>query len=245
MSDSQAFEYNPYGLDEYQLWLLGTSAPLVAVNRGLGCRYDLPELVQASPEELARWRIHLEKSWDIRTRKDLLRVLNWLGERGGHRERFEQMQNRLRLMGLSERRAFLASQPEAERAAWVFVSDSIPELEQVGVLAWDLARYGYLCRQGLLLGLLEPLEAWYLQDGAGRFSMSYFANWAEYCLSFCFGYAHWRGPTLDVQQYVNDLFNHLADDEHSPLKQMEWVLELPPELPQPASLVADMKLVER
>ncbi len=245
MSEPSDFVYNPYGLNDYQLWLLGASAPLVAINRELGCRYDLPELVEATPQELGRWRMHLEKSWDVRTRKDLLRILNWLGEHGGHRQRFEQMQNRLRLMGLTERRAFLARLPESEQGAWMFVNDSIPELEQVGILGWDLARYNYLCRQGLLLGMLEPMEAWYLQDVAGRFAMGYFANWAEYCLSFCFGYAHWRGPSLQVQQYVNDLFNHLADDEYSPLKRMEWMLDLPPEMPQPDSLVEDMKSVEK
>lgn len=220
----------PYGTPHS--WALATAAITFQHN---GYRHDLLGGLIATPDVIPGERRLLDQWWDVKTRDDLLKRLEWL-QYTGHRKAFEEQG--LRIDKLDNRQFQFAletpSLDEQGRNELNVVRRYHQRLGTTGILAWDLVRYISLCRWGYLVGFLSDDEAWKLIMPAALSLQRAFGSWKELQDNFLIGRQYWslqqtRQNGTDYQQ----ILDRLLQDRSGPLLRNKWDMDLHVAAPLP------------
>lgn len=157
----------------------------------------------------------LADSWDVRSRGDLLKLLDRL-QQGGHRKAYYELQEKLRLIAPELLPLYLT---KGGQAPVLDDSDRMVELPEpdaveisrrflvirylaapaivvdgqatLPVAAWDYGRYVNLCTWGYRAGYLSESEAWDRLIPMARLIQSRYHSWAEFAAEYVRGREFW------------------------------------------------------
>ena len=139
-------------------WALALTAMLTERNEG---RHDLLSGQSINGANVATTKRLLSDWWGIENKEDLLKTLQWL-EYGGHREEFERLGANLASLDdqqLAEVQGKVKQDKQVKQQVDI-AGKYYAKLGRKSILAWDYARYVFLCREGYLIGYLTEQEAW-------------------------------------------------------------------------------------
>ena len=210
--------------NEKELWALALSAPIIQINQ---FRHEFLYGGKTKSTMISRCNF-LERDWDIHSPKDLKSTLDWL-EASGHKIEF--MKKLSVLTTLSEQgceRYIALFRKDFERyEQWKIANSYKLPLRNVGIAAWDIGRYVFLCRTGAVVGLIDEKEAWIrIREMAPKAQMI-FSGWEEYILSYFAGRQYWLGnSTVDFAKEMKSVIAHLLVYEDSILRNLDWETSL-------------------
>lgn len=203
--------YNPEGYQQQQLWCLGLSAILTAVN---GQRHDV--LRHSDAETFSKI---LSGWWDIGDRNSYLENIQWLAEQG-QRQAFIHVFRSQLLVPEHEWRltaATLMQQNPKQYQREMLVRHYSSIIGSAGIAAWDFGRITSLARMAATCGYISEQEAWneiYRQADKVR---PLFNNWFEYGHSYLIGRQFAMGNLDDASGKRSiSITQHLLTADDSP-----------------------------
>ncbi|VAW87518.1 hypothetical protein MNBD_GAMMA16-1987 [hydrothermal vent metagenome] len=216
---------NPNKLTAYQLWCLSLSAPFVQYFGGL---HDVFELT-LSHKRKEQLRVDLNRDWKINDETSLLAVLTtFLGERNDHRF----LDYKQFMSGLTHaEKTHLHSDPQLSGMPKDnyskldrVLNDYYNELSDVGTDAWHEARAIWLCRAGVLLGVISKKIAWELIDEIAETCASRYCSWRQFGLSYATGQQLWERDGYQYESFKPraDILSFLLFDQKSPWLHVDW-----------------------
>lgn len=186
-----ASRYPTKPLSVPRLWALATTALLVQYNN------DSHELLGSRPACDRAWaRNALSGWWEIKNRKQAIRMLDWLWNEG-HRGRYQ-----------------------AEDRSWRKKSH-VP----IPYLAWDYCRLVWVAGVSYIAGYLTEEEAWQRIMPAARAIQSNYSSWREMGDDYLRGRRRWNGkrdPQFDaiLQLLIS------PKNWNSPWNKNDWTTDL-------------------
>jgi uncharacterized protein DUF1266 len=211
-------------------WALATTALLTIRNNG---RLDMLSPDARSDSSVAQTRGLLRDWWQVGSRADLLRTLDWL-DREGHRVEFQRMGQSLAAMTDAKYQASLSSarkNPEMV-GRMQLAREHYRKYHGNSLVAWDYCRYIMLCRWGYLVGFLTEDQAWRRIMPKARAIQGGFRSWAELGEDYLVGREYWsRDEANRTGRIYRDIDTRLMKDPQSAWNQLPWRMELGPAAP--------------
>lgn len=97
----------------------------------------------------------------------------------------------------------------------------------MGIAAWDIVRYVFLCRTGAAIGLISEKVAWARILEMAPKAQMIFSGWPEYVLSYFAGRQYWLGNiTVDFANEMRAVITQLFVYEESVLHGLDWQMPL-------------------
>lgn len=229
---------------EQQLWLMALSSPMVALNIKGGASYSIPSFW--SVDTANKQDNLLKSSWGIESREGLLSTVIRMMDHGhatsvgGRYWAWHQS-----LPG--ERERAREGMPEVARLQDTFLDKTAMLTGRGGIRAWDLARMGFLLRNGLYLGYISEQEFDYLQLQLGFRALYWHHSWGQYLQAFFSGRLLWMTLGMEDPAEVEELlfgpapdwlpriFSEVINASDNPASYLPWDIQLDP-LDRPESL---------
>ncbi len=216
-----------------QLWALACPALLTKRNKLdhsiLWLTPETPESVFHKNKPLSKWWIAVFEAkggdsqwWDINSREDLLKQLEWI-DSGGHRAEFDaaaRMVNNPRFPELIAQMKNPAERKIAEERT-AFVRQHSRLLKGKSLIGWDYCRYINICRTGVLCSYLTEQEAWNKIMPVARLLQSTFTSWNELGTNYLVGRKFWQ-PNQEAEKDFERNYDFLINDPSSPWVKIPW-----------------------
>jgi hypothetical protein len=207
-------------LNQQQLKILGLSAPLFENNE---MKHDsLYGSNQILNKDSDITKTMIKRDWGIDFRESLFESLGFLVN-GGHRDGYFQLHSLLMKLDDKGRKAHLnLVQDTFSRFGNTQVAENYRfDLVDVGIEAWDRARYAALCRWGACSDYISDEESWDLMATIFDQVKERFKSWQQYCLSFMAGRQYWRNDlTEEYTEEMNDLLVRLLFNDDAVYKKI-------------------------
>ena len=208
--------FEPPDLTEEQKgWALAASAVLTERNAD---RHDL----------LAGREMSEAYRRSTRNREDLQRTLLWI-HMGGHRQRFEELGEKLMALSAEERRALEPWRRENQEGGHQLLIAEVycTKLGARGLIGWDYSRYIALCRWGYASGYLDEDEAWSHIIRAARLLQATFVSWKELGENYLVGREFWSPAAQWHNGHLyREAVQRLLANPSSPWNRYPWKLNL-------------------
>jgi hypothetical protein len=204
-------------------WALAASALLTEFNHE---QHDSLAGVSVTELHKSCTRTTMQKWWDIRSREDLLRSLEWL-DGGGHRQEFSAIGERASRLTPEETKQILPHLNAESGHRLLITQRYYPQLGQQSVIGFDYARYISLCRWGYTAGYLSEDEAWPRILYAARILQQNFSSWRELGENYLIGREYWSLHQTQVDGgAMRATYNRLLSNSNSPWNRIPWTLNL-------------------
>jgi hypothetical protein len=207
-------------------WALAASAVLTRLN---GDQDDLLGGKQATPLYVSALKQSLDQWWGIKNREDLLDMLSWADEGGGHRADWDELVNYLNSLDEAGRAELMAqAENDAEMKHQVEMAVKYgPQLGKKSLIGWDYARYISLCRWGYACGYLSEQEAWDRIMPVAALLQRTFSSWADLGENYLIGREFWSlRQTQESGAAVRAAYDSLLSSPTSPWKENAWDMDL-------------------
>ncbi|QIQ20454.1 DUF1266 domain-containing protein [Zophobihabitans entericus] len=207
----------------------------VACGANLAYRNGQPLNILASGLDKQSTRHLFSSWWDVDSREELLKTLNWL-EAEGHRNDFEFILQLYSLYDMAEAKKYIRQnvsgdmdeETEIERlrhmrdAKEQFTQDGLftADSSAPNMMIWDFGRMINLCRYGIDAGYLQPEEAMERINQAAEKIQKSYNSWAELGIGYIFGRFLWNGGK-DYAEWRDEMQVLLTHPE-SPWTQLPW-----------------------
>lgn len=203
-----------------ELWALALSAPLFQINH---FKHEFLYGDKSRSVMIPKCTF-TERDWDIHTSDDLEKSLKWL-ETTGHKDEFMSILSVLTALSENGCRRYIDSMKgDRERyEQWKIANTYKMSLRRVGIAAWDIVRYVFLCRAGAVLRLIDEKEAWDRILGMAPKAQMIFSGWKEYVLSYFAGRQFWLGnSTVDFANEMREVIAELFAHQDGILRDLDW-----------------------
>ncbi|NEW09903.1 DUF1266 domain-containing protein [Paenibacillus sp. SYP-B3998] len=171
----------------------------------------------------------LEEGWRIGDAQSLKHNLGWLLE-GGSRHEFNKMRYLLSALSDADRVKYIESQSKENEsyAKLCIVNYYMNKLPADGIAAFDYAWYIYLCRAGRTLGYLSEHESQQRMIYVAQRIQQSYSGWNEYIAAYvCGGQFVAKDNTFAFAKKNEAYLTKLFAAERSPLRQLDWDMQLP------------------
>jgi len=208
-------------IDTADKWCLALSGFLSTQN---GCPMDR---IAPYPRFWPTVKMHrqaLARDWGIADRKTLYDILEWLEAEGHNAEYMAKIRYAAPLSD-SQFQALLdlVNSPK-QRNQWLLVRQHAVALRGVGIAAWDIGRYVWLCRDAYALGWIKKKETLQLIRSAGQRAQRSFDGWEHFGLSYVVGRSYWSAEAIS-RTACDRHFRHLLKliaTPGSPWARLAW-----------------------
>jgi hypothetical protein len=229
----EAISFNPHKTEssgrswsnEAGQWALGCAAVLNERNHG---NHETLSPDNKTERRINDWKETLDKTWNDKSREDLLESLDWI-EKGGHRNRFEYLGALIEGMSEEQYGAILESKIyDLEQLYEILIAkEYYTKLGEKSLLGWDYSRYICLCRWGYLVGWLSEQEAWEKIMPAAEILQKKFSSWEELGRNYIIGRMFWSyQETKDDGNLYSEAFQRLLEMKSSPWNKLAWAANL-------------------
>jgi hypothetical protein len=225
---------------QYQLWLMALSAPMVAVNARTGCTFDSPKFYPFNTT------FDLQGSWGISSRSGVINMILRMAD-GGHARELAHDYSLWHRLSPTQWQEHVEQHSVEEQVSMNMVAETAAICGDGGIRSWDLGRMGFLCRLAYLHGWFTAEESLWFHTRLALRARHYYANWESYYAAFFVGLTYWLSSNKETpeQQYAfcnlsgtgfdTGMFQHLYCHADSPLKHLAWHIDYT-EMAKPASL---------
>jgi len=217
--------HNPENLRQSQLWALALSAVLAGQNR---LRHDVVCGGDKTAQKIKMTKQALKRDWGMGSAANLRDSLQWLSSEG-HSAGFAAERVYFSTLSDAGQDAYISSFPResAEYVKYQILKIYHRKLPQAGILAWDLGRYVFLCRDAVLVGWITEQEAWKLIMPVARRAQQAYSGWNEYGMAYLAGRQFWLNQLSkeNVDDHA-DYVRSLLLDSDSPWRQLNWNMDL-------------------
>lgn len=203
-----------------ELWALSLSAPLFQINH---FKHEFLYGDKSRSAMIPKCGF-TERDWNIHNADDLKKTLKWL-ETSGHKDDFMGILTVLTALSENGCRRYIDSMKgNRERYEQFKIANTYKmSLRRVGIAAWDIVRYVFLCRTGAVLGLINEKEAWDRILAMAPKAQMLFSSWKEYVLSYFAGRQFWLGnSTLDFANEMREVITKLFVHQDDILHDLDW-----------------------
>lgn len=143
----------------------------------------------------------LEQSWNIKTRKALLKQVKKMLN-GQQRKEYLAVAKEVNSYTAKEFNNILEQLPETSALYYSLVQYNWEKWQKKGMLAWDLCRMALLVQWGYLAGYISLDEAQALIEPAAKKLQKKFTSWEDVQMNFLDGFAWWA--QIDLSEEDND-----------------------------------------
>jgi hypothetical protein len=207
-----------------ELWALALSAPLFQINQ-----FEHHYLYgHKSRSAIAPMCNFIERDWSIHTAEELNETLKWL-ETSGHKDEFMNILSVLTALSEQGCENYIDTLKENRERyeQWKIANCYKIPLRRVGIAAWDIVRYVFLCRTGAAMGLISEKAAWARILEMAPKAQMIFSGWPEYVLSYFAGRQYWLGnSTVDFANEMREVITQLFVYDESILRSLDWLTPL-------------------
>ncbi len=143
-------------LSQKQKFALSLAAPILIAEPG----WDYQSLAFASADSVTKL---LSSQWDINTRDQLIKKLDWLDTEGGYTIEYLRLHHYLSEVLHLERKDFIASLASGDAGQFIrakLVEQYLHDLGEHTIRAFDIASQSMLVRAGYVMGWFEEEETW-------------------------------------------------------------------------------------
>lgn len=203
-----------------ELWALSLSAPLFQIN---GFEHEFLYGHKRKSKMIPQCGF-LERDWKILNHDDLINTLKWL-ETSGHQNEFMGILTVLTSLSEKGCARYIASFKDnmEKYEKWRIANYYKLSLKRVGIAAWDINRYVFLCRIGTVMGLMEENEAWDLILKIAPNAQKIFTSWREYALSYFAGRQYWLGnSSVDFASEMTEVIKQLLVWQDGVWNGLDW-----------------------
>jgi hypothetical protein len=215
-------------IQDQHFWVRATCAILTEMNLRSHNMLGGRNINRTS--DVANAKHILANSWNIHSRNDLFKTLNWLVTIG-HRDSFKRL-NRF-LAGLSEndilflRQKFKSKSQMLNRIEIVLKYGN--EVGDKSLLGWDYSRYVSLCGWGYIGGFMSEQEVWTQLMPVARSLQQRFDSWEDLGKNYIIGRQYWSKHQTELQgKRINNIYIKLLSSTDSPWVKLNWKLNLCP-----------------
>jgi hypothetical protein len=206
-----------------QAWALAASALITELNHE---GHDTLAGVAVNAHSQQCTRTSLMKWWDIHSREDLLRSLQWL-EDGGHRKDFSHVGEHVSQIDEQQFKQIVAHLDPQTAHSFEVARRYYTQLGNTSLIGWDYARYISLCRWGYTAGFLSEDEAWARILPAARILQGSFGSWRELGDNYLIGRQFWSLQQTRIDgEAMHAADQRLLDNPSSPWNRIPWPLDL-------------------
>jgi hypothetical protein len=206
--------------NDRELWALSLSAPLFQIN-GFQHEFLYGHKRKSKMIPLCEF---IERDWNIHNHDELISTLKWL-ETAGHQDEFMGVLSVLTSLSEKGCDRFIAScKGEGEKyEKWKIVNYYKLPLKRVGIAAWDINRYVFLCRTATVMGLMDEKQAWDLIFKMAPNAQKIFTSWREYALSYFAGRQYWLGNSaVDFANEMREIIKQLLVWQDGIWHDLNW-----------------------
>ncbi|WP_312935206.1 DUF1266 domain-containing protein [Pseudomonas sp.] len=222
-----------------QHWLHLMSAPIAALN---GASFTAAEYYEGED------KADLERGWGISNREQLLDALG-MADNGHALELAEAYWQFERSLPEQWQRRLDALSPR-ERIKYDYAARTFPDCGPGGTRAWDLARMGFLLRNGVKKALITRDESLWLHLRLAMRARHYYNHWDSYIAGYLVGKALWNVSECSDEQLHAELQRQGSEHWNRciilnlRLGAEQWFVDVPwdmplPEIERPESLPED------
>lgn len=207
-------------------FLLAVGAPLAMQNRQ---GFLSVSGVRKSEADAMKVRASISKSWGISNRQELLAMIR-RHTTGGHDESWRQLKNTQKILKgppLAVKLQLKVLHPFEDMDSINSVVDYGDQLGSRGIIAWDLGRNVFLCRQGVRAGYINNNEALELMLLQAQLVQKNYKSWSQFVSEYYVGRKFWSPKTYEDEKFSNELrIRSYFKDPQSPFLQVPWDTKL-------------------
>jgi len=211
--------------DTQKAWALALTGVLTERNHE---RHDLLGGAERTTEDIRRQKRILAMWWNVQSREDLFKALQWIDQEG-HRQEFDQVGAAVAKLTDEKYKEYLLKAQNDPQALQKLktLRKYYRQMDRKGILGWDYCRFISLCRWGYLVGYINENEAWNCIMPAARLLQKTFASWKDLGENYLTGREFWSyTETKNSGQYFRDAYQSLLDNPNSPWNRLVWNLNL-------------------
>lgn len=179
-------------------WGRAMGSVLIAINEG--SPYYFGGYAASDENQKAAANI-LEKSWEISSRKDLLKQIKQLLN-SGSRKAYQKEAKEMDALSDKKLKKAMKQLSGPLLVHYKLVQKNWDTWGEKGLLAWDMCRISHLVQWGYIAGYLEREEAQAMIEPAAQNLKEQFDNWEDVIMNWLDGYA--LSASIDLQESGND-----------------------------------------
>lgn len=212
---SVAHSATPASLRAQRDWAIATTALLATFN------HEGVSTLSSGGSVIGVRRL-LQDSWDVSSRDELLRTLEWI-DQSGHRQLFSELGARAANLSPDQLQAVL-HQMNAQDANSILVARRYySKYSAQSLTGWDYMRYISLCRWGVAAGYISEEDAWPRVMHAAQILQQSFPSWRDLGENYLVGRQFWslRQTRVDGDE-MRVIYANLLRDPNSAWNRIPW-----------------------